>query len=302
MGRYGALWGDLGPDGDDMDGKAYTGMSEEFDLAAKPENYGYPFFAGNTRMKPGVDRASPKIPAGTDWEGNAPGLLTLPPAVEPIYPYKRSCTITGPLYRYDGDLNSSVKFPPHFDQKWLITDCGLKGDDEVSLFKPVLGVDAKGEKIIDSSQILSKIAMHIPLDVQAGPDGAIYVSNYGSTWRNKTGRNEDASIFRITYKGACRPALPKIEKPIAIDPGASRFSGRGAGPRIGIVQGAAFAVVVETPGRFTLELRDLQGRPVATKSSQGYAPVSFAEVRAAGVYFLHVRTSEGLQVLKVVRN
>ncbi|HKP95241.1 MAG TPA: PQQ-dependent sugar dehydrogenase [Fibrobacteria bacterium] len=297
--RRWALWGDVGPDNTNMDGQPMNGSgsvekTEEYDLAQEAGNYGYPFFSGDTRMKAGIDPAGPVIPDNTNWDGNTPGLKTLPPAVAPLYPYKKSCAITGPLYRYDGDLVSSIKWPPHFQRKWFVSD--FNGDNNKI---KALTLDDAGKKVT-GEEFIPGISLHSPLDIQSGPDGALYVNNYGGVWRAS---EKNTGLIRIEYKGDCRPALPKLEGATSIaDQGARPGSPSRQAPRVDISQVDGLSVSVATAGRFTVEVRDLAGRPLASRSSQGPAPVAFAEVREAGVYFLRVGTAEGSQVLKVVRN
>ena len=289
-------WGDVGPDAKNFDGAPMnqagaTEKTEEYDLAKAPGNYGYPFFAGDFATKPGTDAAAPKMPDGYGWEGAQPGMTTLPKAIPPIYPYKKSCAITGPIYRYDGDLNSSIKFPPHLHRKWLVTD--FNGDNnKVNAFS----LNDEGTAITGTDQVVTAVPLHAPLDMQFGPDGALYVNNYAG-YRTRTAAT---GIVRIDYSGPCRPNTPKLETV-----GTGIFQAKSPvayGPTVEFLRASGLSVRVGTSSAFTLEVRDLRGRPIASKSGQGPAPVSLDEVRMPGVYFLTVHTADGYRMVKFARD
>ena len=288
-------WGDVGPDEIDMDGnpingsKAATDKTEEYDLTTVPGNFGYPFFAGAKTLKAGMNAARPVIPAGSNWNGVTPGLDTLPPAIAPIYPYPRACAITGPIYRYDGDLNSSIKMPPHFHRKWLVTD--FNGANNVFAFT----LSDDGKTITAKDPVFTKIPFNAPLDFQVGPDGAFYVNGYAG-YRSTL---NSTSIFRIEYTGTCRPLLPKLETTaIAL----ARGRAGGTGPEIGVLPGRVLSLEVKSAGAFSLRLYDLAGKPLAARNGMGTMQVTLGEARGAGVYLLSVSGPEGSRTLKLVRD
>lgn len=293
--RRWAAFGDVGPDDRDMDGRPLNQagspeQTEEYNLATQPGNYGYPFFAGdNFALKEGVSASAPEIPAGTDWNGADPGLTALPPAIPAIKPYRRGCAVTGPIYRYDGDLNSSVKFPPHFHRKWFATDFNANQGNVINLFT----LSEDGRRITGQEIVLRSVVLYGPLDMQFGPDGALYVSNY-SGYRNATATT---GIVRIEYTGSCRPSEPKLERPAGIFAGRDGDS-RG-GPRLDILRGADLSVAVRSAGAFRLRMLDLLGRPVAVREGRGAAVVSFGEVAGPGVYLLEAVTPEGRVVRRI---
>ena len=69
-----------------------------------------------------------------------------------------------------------------------------------------------------------------------------------------------------------------------------------------IQQTGGLSVSVATAGAFILELRDLMGRPIASRAGKGPSPVSLDGAKHAGIYLLSVKTEAGIQVLKLVRN
>jgi glucose/arabinose dehydrogenase len=296
--RRWALWGDVGPDTKDMDGNPMNGdgateKTEEYDLATGPGNYGYPFWAGNYMTKSGMNAAAPVIPENSDWAGVTPGLMTLPKYIAPIYSYRKACAITGPLYRYDGDLNSSIKFPPHFQRKWLVSD--FNGDNNRLV---AFTVSEDGKNFVSEERVLTSAPLHAPVDIQTGPDGALYVVNYAG-YRDFT---PNTGLVRIEYTGNCRPLEPKIEKPGSVDVILAKGEKYFKGPRVDVSQSQGLKVAVNTASAFSLEVRDLMGRPVAAREGKGSTPVDLDEVSQSGVYFLRVKTAEGLQVIKVAKD
>jgi cytochrome c len=293
-------WGDVGPDAKNMDGglmnqQGSTEKTEEYDLAKAPGNYGYPFFSGDFATKPGANADAPAMPEGYKWEGSDPGLMVLPKAIPPIYPYKKACAITGPIYRYGGDVNSSIKFPPHFHRKWLVTD--FNGDaNRITVFTlNSEGTAITAEEVVTGKdKVLVNAVLHAPLDMQFGPDGALYVNNYAG-YRDRT---TQTGIIRIEYSGPCRPLEPKLETVVGIKASRAPLA---FGPTVEFIRASGLAVSVATASAFTLEVRDLRGRPVASKSSSGPAPVPLNEVSQSGVYFLTVHTAEGYRVHKFVK-
>jgi cytochrome c len=293
--RRWVMWGDVGPDNKNFDGDPMNSggseKTEEYDLATAPGNYGYPFFAGDFATRPGTNADAPAMPAGYTWEGADPGLTTLPKAIPPIYAYRKACAITGPLYRYDGDLNSSVKFPPHLHRKWLVTD--FNGDNN-----PITAFTLKddGSAITAQDRVIATVPLHAPLDLEFGPDGALYVVNYAG-YRSSGG---NTGLIRIDYTGSCHPDTPKLETPTS-----TSIAGRGGargGPRVEILRGRRLAVSVHAEGRIDLEVRDLSGRSVLAESVIGSAPVPLDALRDPGVYFLRVRSAAGARVLPLVKD
>jgi cytochrome c len=289
--RRWAVWGDVGPDGVTMDGKSTPGAAtEEDNLTIAAGNFGYPFFAGkNFSLKDGVNASSPVIPAGTEWGDATAGLMTLPAAQPALHAYSKACAITGPIYRYDGDLNSSIKFPPHFNRKWFITDFNPNDGSPITL----ITLSDDGKTNVSEEKVLSTVKIYKPLDFQQGPDGALYVNSYAG-YRTSSA---NTGIVRIEYTGDCRPPLPKLEPATSIGSNVAIRSGA----RVNVLQGAVMSVQVFSAGEFSLQVLDLLGRPVASRSGRGNLPLALQEVDKPGIYFLSVDSREGHSTRKIVR-
>jgi cytochrome c len=235
-------WGEVGPDG--------FGQTEEFNLASKPGNYGWPYFAGNNMViKSGK---SPDAPVN-----NSPlntGLVNLPPAIPATYAYNQACAITGPVYRYNSVANSPVKMPPQFDGVWFVTDFNNYGAIGQTL--DTMSIDANG-KPGKFGRVFPAWKMIRPIEFQMGPDGALYVVNYAGYFT----ADPAASIVRIEYTGTCRPA---VTTGILRNPSGSLRS-------TFEVQGSRIAVNAESD--WELKVRDLEGK--TWSSQRGRGPLSY---------------------------
>lgn len=196
------FWGDVGPD------QLTAAQREEFNLRKTPGFEGWPYFAGNNLKWSG--NKDPAAPVNNSkWNA---GLTTLPPArpttklPDAFMSKMRTAPISGPLYLYDGDLKSQVKLPPHFNRKWFVTDYTAG-----KAF--VFDVDAEGNQVTGFQPFLSAVEFNGPVDFRQGPDGALYIANYGFV---NFASGSNTSIMRIRYTGSCRPAEPKLETPTGL--------------------------------------------------------------------------------------
>jgi glucose/arabinose dehydrogenase len=239
--RRWVAWGDIGPD------VLSGGVREELNLRRTPGFEGWPYFVGrNTPFSGGKNADAP-----TNTSHWNTGLTALPPARPAFYLHTIGTSpITGPLYRYDGDLNSSVKLPPHFNRKLFVTDWGTS---QVS----VLSLDSAGNTVTGAQKIFANHPFSNPTDFRQGPDGALYVLNYGPGFFNANG---SASIEKISYKGDCRPSTPKLEQAVSLArrPGGS-VDERPSGMLANL---GADRVVLVPQGMIGFELFDMNGKRV----------------------------------------
>ncbi len=240
--RRWVAWGDVGPD-------VLTGaVREEVNLRQTPGFEGWPYFVGNNTAFSGGKIAATPINSSVFNTG----LDTLPPARPAFFLPGGSSPITGPIYRYDGDLQSTGKLPPHFNRKWFTTD-----HDGNQIM--VRTLDSLGTAVTASQRIFANHTFFGPVDFRAGPDGALYIVEYGNT--NFTSPN-GIRIERISYTGSCRPAEPKLEVPTSVtpflNPGA-RYASNPSGWWVNLRAGAAVNV---PEGMTRFELYDLSGHKV----------------------------------------
>jgi cytochrome c len=135
----------------------------------------------------------------------------LPPAQKPFiwYPYNQSeefpqlgtggrTIIAGPVYHYNHQLVSAVKFPAYFDRSLFI------GEWMRNWIKVVkLSADHHIEHI---ESFMPSAEFKKPMDMKFGPDGALYMIEFGSSWFS----NKDAKLVKIEYISGNRPPVAKI--------------------------------------------------------------------------------------------
>ncbi len=205
-------WGDVGPD----EGWA----TEELNLKTGPGNMGWPYFAGQVG-NPNYNMVSSKITknpkaglVAADYlkdpahpknnSKNNTGLVDLPPAQDATFGYIESAAITGPVYHYNGSLNSTVKFPPHFNKMWFQTDWNFG-------WLKVSSVDSTG-KVGAQTSLWTALTTSHPIDMEFGPDGALYVVEYGGQYFKSLAAT--TKISRIIYKGTCTD--PNLSLPSSV--------------------------------------------------------------------------------------
>jgi cytochrome c len=171
----------------------------------QPGNYGWPLcataelpyvaydFATETSAEP-FDCAAPvnDSPLNT-------GLRELPAVEQPSlwYSYRTNAfaglgrggiaPMAGPAYVYDPDSLSPIKWPAELDGLPLLYEWTRDYVRDVQLD------DAGAPSVIGA--LLSVAAVH-PIDVEFGPDGALYVLEYGVGYYRA---NPDASLSRIEF-------------------------------------------------------------------------------------------------------
>jgi cytochrome c len=229
-------WGDIGPD---------NGWdTEEYNLFKQPGFAGWPYFSGaegNPHYSYRLNK-DPKKPVNNS--PNNTGLKDLPPARGAFVGYTRSAAVDGPIYHYNPALKSTKKLPPHFDGKWLVSDF----NDNLMR---VITLDSAGNKVVDNRILFASGKFANPLQFEIGPEGALYVLEYGGFFSSTT----STRISRMEYTGKCLP-----DQPLAAAP-RPRFDG----PRAALfasLDAALSREVVLPPGISGFRLYDLAGHSV----------------------------------------
>jgi cytochrome c len=208
----GALyWGDVGPDASEDGARGPRGY-DEIDRALGPGNFGWPLFIADNRPYAAFDFASNEL--GAPFDPAAPrndspsndGASILPPA-QPAwihYPYAASpefptfgsgsrTACAGPVYAFDPELDSPTKFPAWFDGALLVYEWSRH-------WVQVVHLDADGRPA-RITLLPGGFDFVRPTDLDFGPDGALYVLEYGSTWD----ANADSRLSRIDHFAGNRP-------------------------------------------------------------------------------------------------
>jgi len=205
------LWGEVGPDAGVDSTRGPRGY-DEFNIATKAGNYGWPLFIGNNIPYAHIDFTTNKILEKFNPDKplnnssfNA-GVKELPPihAATIYYPYSRSekfpqfgeggrTAIGGPVYHYNADLNSAIKFPGYFDKGWFIADW-MRNWIKVAH----LDDDNQVKKIDD---LMPSEKFNKPIDMAFSPtDGALYMLEFGVAW----GPSSESRLVRLEYNAGNR--------------------------------------------------------------------------------------------------
>jgi len=200
-------WGEVGPDAsnDSLDTRGPRGY-DEVNQAKKAGNFGWPLFIGDNYPYHPYDYATGKSGAPFDPahpindSRNNTGLKELPPAQPAFiwYPYAASpdfpqvgtggrTAMTGPVY-YINDYPKETRYPDYYNGKLFIYEW-IRGWIKVVTMQPNGDFD-KMEPFMERTKF------NAPMDMEVGPDGLIYVLEYGKGW---FARNPEAGLVRLDY-------------------------------------------------------------------------------------------------------
>ncbi|HWK28422.1 MAG TPA: ThuA domain-containing protein [Solirubrobacter sp.] len=202
------LMGDYGPDAGTTNANRGPQGSVEFNVLTKAGNYGWPYCIRDNTPYNDYDFATktsgPKFDCAhpVNDSPNNTGLRDLPPAIgasawmgygdqDPRFTPTLGtggAPMGGPRYHFDPTLSSDRKFPAYYDNKWFVGEwnnnwiktADLNADGTIARFDAfALGTGYKR-----------------PMDIKFGPDGALYVIEWGSGFN---GDNADSGVYRIDY-------------------------------------------------------------------------------------------------------
>lgn len=210
-------WGDVGPDGGVSTERGPESF-DEFNQARKPGNYGWPYFVADNKAYSDFDFATNKIgpkfdPARPEnLSLNNTGSKILPPAQKPMiwYPYGVSkefpmlgtgsrSAMAGPVYYYEDFKNAKTRFPAYYDRKLFIYEWAR------SWVKVVSFDDDWNLSTIET--FLPGQEWYKPIDMKFGPDGSMYVLQYGANYFE---HNPDSRLIKITYIDGNREPVAKL--------------------------------------------------------------------------------------------
>ncbi|WP_250214809.1 carbohydrate-binding protein [Acrocarpospora catenulata] len=198
--------GDYGPDAGGPDANRGPGGQVEFNRVTAPGFYGWPYCTGtNTVAETYTEWTFPSGPslgkydcAGgpTNNSFRNTGLTKLPAAKPswiryggeagspPEFGGGSESPMGGPVYRYDAANPSTVKFPQSLDGRFFAGEYGRRWIKAIQVtssggYGEISGLPWTGTQV---------------MDMAFGPDGALYVLDYG------TGSNNQA-LWRVEYIG-----------------------------------------------------------------------------------------------------
>lgn len=199
-------WGDVGPDaGKDGMVRGPKGY-DTFNRACEPVNAGWPMVRGNhvyqdydfatKRPGPHYDPAHP-----INDSPNNTGLRDLPPVSPPLiwYSYDESTEfpwtniggknpMAGPIFHAQDFQQGTNVFPPYFENKFFAYEW-------MRDWIYIISLDEDGQ-YVQADPFLPDEQFNNPMDMAFGPDGALYILEYGESWFTQ---NTDARLTKIEY-------------------------------------------------------------------------------------------------------
>ncbi|WP_411104112.1 PQQ-dependent sugar dehydrogenase [Streptomyces sp. cmx-4-9] len=203
--------GDYGPDAGAASTTRGPGGQVEFNRITAPGNFGWPYCTGtNTAAETYTEYTFPSGPAGARYDcaggpvNNSPrntGLATLPAAKPSWIRYGGEAgtppefgtggsesPMGGPVYRYDAASSSEVKFPRELEGHFFAGEFGRA-------WIKTIDVDADGSPGTIGAFPWTGTQV---MDMAFGPNGALYVLDYGTGYFNG---DDNSALYRIEYVG-----------------------------------------------------------------------------------------------------
>ena len=198
------FWGDVGPDASN-DGSAGTRGFDEFNRAKSAGFFGWPYYRGGL---PYLDRDFESDVIGASFDEvlvndspNNTGIASLPPAVPPYFSYTYAVdermpelrsgsrnAMAGPIFRGPYD-ESAGGFPDYFEGKPIFYDWAR---GHIFVCVP----DENGD-LDTMHRFLADLTLKHPMDTAIGPNGELFVLEYGTDWYFNT----DGRVRRISFTG-----------------------------------------------------------------------------------------------------
>ncbi len=233
--------GDYGPDAGSTDPNRGPSGQVEFNRVTKSGNYGWPYCTGtNTLAETYNEYTFPSGPAGQKYDcaaggpaNNSPrntGQDKLPPAQvawikyggdagsPPEFGGGSESPMGGPVYRYDAGLNSDVKFPQDLNGHFFAGEFGRKWIKAIDV-----AADGSRGEIANFPWTGTQV-----MDLAFGPDGALYVLDYGSGY---FGGDANSALYRFEYiknRNRSPLAVAKADKTSGKTPLTVKFSSAGS--------------------------------------------------------------------------
>ncbi|WP_258049548.1 PQQ-dependent sugar dehydrogenase [Streptomyces finlayi] len=225
--------GDYGPDAGTANAGRGPAGQVEFNRITKAGNYGWPYCTGKNAAYVDYDFATStsgsaySCAAPRNTSPNNTGLTDLPPAQSAWIPYDGGSVpefgsgsespMGGPVYRYDASSASTVKFPESFDGDFFAGEFGRRWIKRVEQ-----GTDGTVQSINafpwEGTQVM---------DMAFGPDGALYVLDYGTGYFNG---DANSAVYRIESVSGGRSPVAKAaaDRTSGKSPLAVQFSSAGS--------------------------------------------------------------------------
>ncbi|MEU5748139.1 PQQ-dependent sugar dehydrogenase [Streptomyces sp. NPDC047726] len=224
--------GDYGPDAGTASAARGPAGQVEFNRITKAGNYGWPYCTGRNdayadhNFATSASGAAFSCSAPRNTSPNNTGLTDLPAAQPAWIPYDGGSVpefgsgsespMGGPVYRYDAASTSPVKFPESFDGDFFAGEFGRKW---------IKRIEQAGDGTVQSVNAFPWQGTQV-MDMAFGPDGALYVLDYGTGYFNG---DENSAVYRIENVTGGRSPLAQVsaDRTSGTSPLTVRFSSAG---------------------------------------------------------------------------
>ncbi|KRV51199.1 glycosyl hydrolase [Wenjunlia vitaminophila] len=194
--------GDYGPDAGTANPARGPAGQVEFNRITRAGNFGWPYCTGDNDAYVDYDFATGT--SGATYDCSAPkntsprntGLTDLPPAQPAWVPYDGASVpefgdgsespMGGPVYRYDAASTSDVKFPQAYDGDFFAGEFGRRW---------IRRIEQGGDGTVQSINTFPWTGTQV-MDMAFGPDGALYVLDYGT---GSFAGDENSALYRIEH-------------------------------------------------------------------------------------------------------
>ncbi|MEM1097051.1 MAG: carbohydrate-binding protein, partial [Bacteroidota bacterium] len=209
-------WGEVGPDAQQNSSTRGPRGYDEWNQARSAGNYGWPYCLADNKSYRDFDFDEERSGSTFDCANlvndspNNTGAAQLPPARPAMvwYPYAQSdefpvlgtgarTAMAGPVYYHDAELDSKTQLPAYFDDTVFIYEWSRNWIKELKL-------NDDGEVLVINDFLPDLLDMNRPMDIKVGPDGALYVLEWGSGFG---GNNDDAQLIKIEYRQGTRSPI-----------------------------------------------------------------------------------------------
>jgi glucose/arabinose dehydrogenase/PKD repeat protein len=215
--------GDYGPDASQADPQRGPRATVEWVVVTEPRNHGWPYCVGDHFAF--VDYDFETGASGEEFDCESPvnespnntGLTELPPVtpaevwyhnnvVVPEFPELGSgggAPMGGPAYAYDPDVAEEfpTAFPEEFDGVPLFYEWTRNYIKQFHL-------DDSGTDVMSITDMLPDAPWNAPMDMEYGPDGSLYVLEYGGGFFVE---HPLAQLSRVDYVADGRAPRPRVD-------------------------------------------------------------------------------------------
>lgn len=205
-------WGDVGPDAGTDSAGVGPRAEDEYNQARQAGNFGWPYFVGANSAYNDLDFTTNK--SGPQFDPAHPvndspnntGMRDLPPAQPAFIHYPASeskqfpfmgtggrSAMAGPTY-YKGDFGGAKRpFPDYYNGKVFLYEW-MRDMILTASFNEQGGMT-------NIERFLPNMPFSHPIDMAFGPNGDLYVLEYGTGWFLK---NDDSRLVRIEFNAGNR--------------------------------------------------------------------------------------------------